>query len=243
MQGPFAIREHTGIEANTDGPLSCFMDKNYNYTRKKLRLPEYGRHIHEMIDFLMTIEDREQRNRQAKIVIGIMGNLNPMLRDTADFTHKLWDHLFIMADFQLDVDSPYPIPSRQMLNPAPRKMEYPRKEIAMKHYGKNVEKIIKALAASDDSAGVEAAVASIAKYMRTKSYEYNQEHPNNEIIIKDIKRMSDGSIPLDEVAINNIKSDYKQSFSAYGKKRQQKVHGGKNQHGNRQGISRRQFSK
>ena len=85
-----------------------FMDKNYNYTRKKLLLPEYGRHIHEMIDFLQTIEDRELRNRQARIIIGVMGNLNPTLRDTADFTHKLWDHLFIMADFELDVDSPYP---------------------------------------------------------------------------------------------------------------------------------------
>ncbi len=219
------------------------MDKNYNYTRKKLLLPEYGRHIHEMVDFLLTIEDRELRNRQARTVIGVMGNINPLLRDTADFTHKLWDHLFIMADFQLDVDSPYPIPSRQMLNPAPRKMEYPRKDISMKHYGKNVEKIIKALAASPDSAGVEAAIAGIAKYMRAKSYEYNQEHPNNEIIIKDIKRMSDGQMPLDEVAINNIKSDYKQSFSAYGKKRQQKTHSGKNQHGGRQGQMRRQFSK
>jgi len=220
-----------------------FMNKNYNYTRKKLRLPEYGRHIHEMIDFLQTIPDREQRNRQAKTVIGVMGNLNPLLRDTADFNHKLWDHLFIMADFQLDVDSPYPTPSRQMLNPAPQKMEYPRKEITMKHYGKNVEKIIRALSRSQDREGVESAVAGIARYMRTKSYEYNQEHPNNEIIIKDIKRMSDGQIPIDEVAINNIKSDYKQSFSAHGKKRQQKPHGGKNIHGARQGQMRRGFQK
>ncbi len=219
------------------------MTKNYNYTRKKLRLPEYGRHIHEMIDFLQTIPDREQRNRQARTVIGVMGNLNPLLRDTADFTHKLWDHLFIMADFQLDVDSPYPTPSRTTLNPAPQKMEYPRKSISMKHYGKNVEKIIRALARSQDRPGVEAAVAGIARYMRTKSYEYNQEHPNNEIIIKDIKRMSDGQMPIDEVAINNIKSDYKQPFSAHGKKRQQKPHGGKNAHGQRQGQMRRGFQK
>ena len=83
------------------------MQKNYNYKRRKLFLPEYGRHIHEMVDSLMQIEDRRERNRQARAVIAVMGNLNPLLRDTADFTHKLWDHLFIMSDFQLDVDSPY----------------------------------------------------------------------------------------------------------------------------------------
>lgn len=76
------------------------MKKNYNYTRRKLYLPEYGRHIHEMVDRLLTIEDREERNRQARAVIAVMGNLNPLLRDTADFTHKLWDHLFIMSDFK-----------------------------------------------------------------------------------------------------------------------------------------------
>ena len=77
------------------------MKKNYNYTRRKLYLPEYGRHIQEMIDSLLEIEDRRERNRQARAVIAVMGNLNPLLRDTADFTHKLWDHLFIMSDFQL----------------------------------------------------------------------------------------------------------------------------------------------
>ena len=112
------------------------MKKNYNYTRRKLYLPEYGRHIHEMVDQLMTIEDREERNRQARAVIAVMGNLQPLLRDTADFTHKLWDHLFIMSDFQLDVDSPYARPSRQDLTVTPRKMQYSQERIAFKHYGK-----------------------------------------------------------------------------------------------------------
>ena len=89
------------------------MNKNYNYLRRRLMIPEYGRHIQEMIDSLLEIEDREERTRQAKAVIAVMGNLNPLLRDTADFTHKLWDHLFIMSDFKLDVDSPYPRPTRE----------------------------------------------------------------------------------------------------------------------------------
>ena len=118
------------------------MKKNYNYTRRKLYLPEYGRHIQEMIDSLQLIEDRRERNRQARAVIAVMGNLNPLLRDTADFTHKLWDHLFIMSDFQLDVDSPYPQPTRQELTIAPRRMAYSQGRIAFKHYGKYVERMI-----------------------------------------------------------------------------------------------------
>ena len=106
------------------------MKKNYNYGRRKLFLPEYGRHIHEMIDSLLTIEDRRERNRQARAVIAVMGNLNPLLRDTADFTHKLWDHLFIMSDFQLDVDSPYPRPSREELTVTPKRMTYSQGRIA-----------------------------------------------------------------------------------------------------------------
>ena len=122
------------------------MKKNYNYTRRKLYLPEYGRHIQEMIDSLLEIEDRRERNRQARAVIAVMGNLNPLLRDTADFTHKLWDHLFIMSDFQLDVDSPYPQPSRQELTASPRRMTYSQGRITYKHYGKYVERMIRGLA-------------------------------------------------------------------------------------------------
>ncbi len=181
-------------------------------------LPEYGRHIHEMIDYLFTIEDRQQRNSQANAVIGVMGNLNPLLRDTADFTHKLWDHLFIMADFKLDVDSPYPIPSAATLAPKPERLRYPDKRIRMKHYGKNVERIIQSLRDVKDESAIEEVVGNLARYMRTKSYEYNQEHPNNEVIIKDIKKLSDNAIKIDEDAIGSLKSEYKQHHSAHTKK-------------------------
>lgn len=191
------------------------MKKNYNYTRRKLYLPEYGRHIHEMVDRLLTIEDREERNRQARAVIAVMGNLNPLLRDTADFTHKLWDHLFIMSDFKLDVDSPYPRPARQDLMISPHKMEYSQRRIAYKHYGKYVAMMLQSLRSEKDRDALDAAIDSLARYMRSKSFEYNQEHPNNEVIIKDIKTMSEGGIELDEVALNNLRSDYKQHFSAH----------------------------
>ena len=190
------------------------MKKNYNYTRRKLFLPEYGRHIHEMIDSLLLIEDRRDRNRQARAVIAVMGNLFPLLRDTADFTHKLWDHLFIMSDFQLDVDSPYPRPSRQELTMSPHRMHYPQGRIAYKHYGKYVERIIKELGHADSPRVVARTIDNLARYMRTKSYEYNQEHPNNEVIVRDIKRMSEGAIKINEEALNNLRSDYKQHHSA-----------------------------
>ena len=191
------------------------MKKNYNYTRRKLYLPEYGRHIQEMVDSLLSIEDRAERTRQAKAVIAVMGNQNPLLRDTADFTHKLWDHLFIMSDFQLDVDSPYPLPARKDIMVEPRKMHYTQTQIPYKYYGKYVGRMLKRLGRETDRASVSSAVDNIARFMRTKSYEYNLEHPNNEVIIKDIKRMSDFAIELDEVALNNLRSEYKQHFSPY----------------------------
>ncbi len=190
------------------------MKKNYNYTRPKLYLPEYGRHIQEMVDSLLDIEERDERTRQAKAVIAVMGNLNPLLRDTADFTHKLWDHLFIMSDFRLDVDSPYPRPGREDLVVAPRRMEYPQSFISHKHYGKYVSRMLRSLVDVKEPESVALAVDNIARYMRAKSFEYNQEHPNNEVIIKDIKRMSGDAIEVDEVALNNLRSDYKQHLPA-----------------------------
>ena len=151
------------------------MERNYNIYRKSLQLPEYGRHIHQMVDNLMAIENREERNRKARVVINVMGNLNPLLRDTPEFTHKLWDHLFIMSDFKLDVDSPYPIPTSQTLTPMPYRMEYPDKRVGLKHYGKYVKKIIRSLEGADDQETVQEVLGDIARYMRTKSYEYNQE--------------------------------------------------------------------
>ena len=222
------------------------MRKNYNNTRKKLFLPEYGRHIHEMVDSLLAIGDRRERNRQARAVIAVMGNLFPLLRDTTDFTHKLWDHLFIMSDFQLDVDSPYPRPTRQELTVSPHPLRYSQSRIAHKHYGKYVEQMIRSLSRNDDPAVVSLTVDNLARYMRTKSYEYNQEHPNNEVILKDIKQMSGGTIEIDEESINNLRSDYKQHFSARpqkGRQQNQSARNGYQQQKSRSGYQQRGYQK
>lgn len=222
------------------------MKKNYNNTRKKLFLPEYGRHIHEMVDSLLAIDDRRERNRQARAVIAVMGNLFPLLRDTTDFTHKLWDHLFIMSDFQLDVDSPYPRPTRQELTVSPHPMRYSQSRITHKHYGKYVEQMIRSLDRIDDPAEVSHTVDNLARYMRTKSYEYNQEHPNNEVILKDIKRMSGGTIEIDEESINNLRSDYKQHLSSRpqkGRQQNQPSRSGHQQQKSRNGFQQRCYQK
>ncbi|MEZ3442681.1 DUF4290 domain-containing protein [uncultured Alistipes sp.] len=222
------------------------MRKNYNNTRKKLFLPEYGRHIHEMVDSLLAIGDRRERNRQARAVIAVMGNLFPLLRDTTDFTHKLWDHLFIMSDFQLDVDSPYPRPTRQELTVSPHPLRYSQSRIAHKHYGKYVEQMIRSLSRNDDPAVVSLTVDNLARYMRTKSYEYNQEHPNNEVILKDIKQMSGGTIEIDEESINNLRSDYKQHLSPRpqkGRQQNQSARNGYQQQKSRSGYQQRGYQK
>jgi hypothetical protein len=214
------------------------MRKNYNYERKKLMLPEYGRHIHEMVDYLCTIPGREQRNFQARCVIAAMGNLNPVLRDTPEYTHKLWDHLFIMSDFQLDVDSPYPIPTAATLMVRPARLPYPQRGIRRKHYGGNISRMVRELEREGDSLAAREALNNIARYMRAKSFEFNQDHPNNEIIIKDIKGMSENGITMDEESINNLKNDYKSFSPARGAKKQypQNRNGKPNRNGKQQNV-------
>lgn len=188
------------------------MYKNYNYLRRRLMIPEYGRHIQEMIDSLLEIEDREERTRQAKAVIAVMGNLNPLLRDTADFTHKLWDHLFIMSDFKLDVDSPYALPTREDLAIKPEHLEYPQSDISHKHYGKNIARVINRLKFEDIS-DVEAELGDVVRYLHGKSMEYNQEHPTAEMIANDIKNLSEGGINLEEEWVKSVEMGHKSASS------------------------------
>ena len=115
----------------------------YNTERKKLIIPEYGRHVHQMVDQAVLVKDKEERNKMAKAIIGVMGNLNPHLRDVPDFQHKLWAQLFIMSDFQLDVDSPFEKPSEDIYkNSMPNKLNYPQSHHKSRFYGNNIKKMI-----------------------------------------------------------------------------------------------------
>ena len=197
------------------------MNKNYNYLRRPLLIPEYGRHIQEMVDSLLEIENRDERTRQAKAVIAVMGNLNPMLRDNPEYTHMLWDHLFIMSDFKLDVDSPYARPTREDLAVKPEKLSYSQGGITHKHYGRNIVRVLNRLKFEDPSK-VASQLADAALYMRNKSNEYNQEHPTGAMIVNDMKILTDGAINLDEEWLKNVESAHKSASSQQKNKKQQK---------------------
>lgn len=219
------------------------MYKNYNYLRRRLMIPEYGRHIQEMIDSLLEIEDREERTRQAKAVIAVMGNLNPLLRDTADFTHKLWDHLFIMSDFRLDVDSPYPLPTREDLAVKPEHLDYPQSDISHKHYGKNIVHVLNRLKYEEPSR-VEAQLEDVVHYMHDKSMEYNQEHPTAEMIANDIKILSEGAINLGEEWLKSVEIGHKSaSLHQKSTKRQQRPQQRQAQKGSRKNGQRHNSQK
>lgn len=173
------------------------MNFDYNTSRKKLALPEYGRHIQKLVDHLMSIQDREERNKVAKSLINVMGNLNPHLRDVADFKHKLWDHLAIISDFKLDIDSPYPVPTQEILTEKPRRVPYNQHPITYKHYGKVIEQIIKKAAEMQDGEEKKVLIEMLANIMKKQYLTYNREAVNDENILKDLSQLSKGKINVE----------------------------------------------
>jgi hypothetical protein len=179
---------------------------DYNTTRPSLLYSEYGRNIQNMVKFIKTLESKDERNKHAQAVIDLMGFLNPHLRDVADFKHKLWDHLFIIADFDLDVDSPYPIPSKESLDTKPDRVPYPSNRIRYKHYGKTVELMIeRAKQITDEPERKSNMVASIANFMKMSYVTWNKDSVSDESIINDLKTLSNGELVLDEnVNLNKV---------------------------------------
>lgn len=174
------------------------MTFDYNTTRPALLYAEYGRNIQNMVRYIKTLPDKEERNKHAQAVIDLMGFLNPHLRDVADFKHKLWDHLFIIADFDLDVDSPYPIPSKESLDTKPKKVPYPMHKIHYKHYGKTVELMIEKAKAVEEPERKAQLVAQIANFMKMSYVTWNKDTVSDETIIADLKTLSKGELSLDE---------------------------------------------
>lgn len=173
------------------------MKISYNSARPDLILPEYGRSIHNMVNHCVSLDDREERNRCARAIIAIMGNLFPHLRDVEDFKHKLWDHLHIMSDFQLEVDSPYPKPLRETFQEKPRKVEYPSGKIKYGHYGKTIELIIDKIAAEPDEEKRKALSVDVANLMKSTYVVWNQNSVRDEVIANDLKKLSDGKLTVE----------------------------------------------
>lgn len=172
------------------------MEFDYNSTRSHLILAEYGRNVQNMVDYICTLETREERNKHAQVVIDLMGFLNPHLRDVADFKHKLWDHLHIISDFKIDVDSPYPKPERGATRSKPEILAYPQHRIRYKHYGKTVEKMIEAAKAMEDSERKEAMVLSIANFMKMAYVTWNKDSVADETILNDLRGLSNEELEV-----------------------------------------------
>jgi hypothetical protein len=166
---------------------------DYNSKRKKLALPEYGRNVQNMIDHLLTIQDRAERNRAAKTIIDVMGNLYPYLRDIAEFNHKLWDHLAIMADFKLDIDYPYEPPSPDILTEKPNKVPYTQYPIKYKHYGLIMEKMIGKISEYEGEEK-DILIQQLANQMKKSYLVWNKDAVEDEKIFLDLAELSGGKL-------------------------------------------------
>lgn len=168
----------------------------YNTERPMLFIPEYGRHFQKMVDHAVSIADREERNKVAKSIISVMGNLQPHLRDVPDFQHKLWDQLFIMSDFKLDVDSPFPITSKEVLQQRPEPLEYPQNHPKYRFYGNNIKRMIDVAVKwekGDMRSGLEYAIAN---HMKKCYLNWNKDTVEDSAIFAHLKELSDGQIDL-----------------------------------------------
>jgi hypothetical protein len=169
---------------------------NYNTSKTTLIIPEYGRYIHDMVYHCMGIEDREKRNHCAKSIIEVMGNLNPHLRDVPEFQHKLWDQLFIISDFGLDVDSPFPISTKAMLTSKPNKIYYPKNDSTYRYYGMNIKKMIQAGLTWEDDEKRKALFFTIANQMKKNYITWNKDQVDDLVIFNHLFEFSGGKIDL-----------------------------------------------
>ena len=168
----------------------------YNSERQRLLIPEYGRHLQKLIDQATIIEDAETRNKAAKYIIQVMGSLNPHLRDVPDFQHKLWDQLFIMSDFRLDVESPYPIPSRDVLQLKPDVLQYPQNFPKYRFYGNNIKYMIDVANKWEEGEMKNALVLVIANHMKKSYLSWNKDTVKDDVIFEHLFELSGGKINL-----------------------------------------------
>ncbi len=171
-----------------------------------MALPEYGRNVQKMVDHIKTIEDREERNRAARTIIQIMGNLNPHLRDEGDFKHKLWDHLALIADFELDIDAPYPPPEKTKLNEKPNQIPYRQDDIRYLHYGRIIKLLIDTASELKEGKEKEYLTTLIVNQMKKAYVTWNRNQVADEVIISDMIMLSGGKLKMTEgVKILDIK--------------------------------------
>jgi hypothetical protein len=168
----------------------------YNTQRSKIIISEYGRNIQKMIDHAITIEDRTQRNLNAQIIVKVMGQVNSQYKDSEDFIEKLWDHLFIMSDYKLDVDPPFHIPEKEKIQEKPKKVEYPDKNIKYRHYGHAIQRFITKASKMEEGEEKDSFTYYIANMMKKNFLLYNRETVDDELIHKHLEELSNGELKI-----------------------------------------------
>lgn len=170
----------------------------YNTKRTQLIIPEYGRHVQLMIDQIMETQDRKERNKMARAVIGIMGNMNPHLRDVPDFQHKLWDQLFIMSNFELDVESPFEKPQKEILAQKPDRLDYPQRNPKYRFYGNNIKSMINVAINWEEGDLKNALVFNIANHMKKCFLNWNKDTVQDEVILNHLSELSQNQLKVKE---------------------------------------------
>ena len=208
----------------------------YNTERVRLYIPEYGRNVQKMVDYLKTIDDREKRNAQARAVIKVMEILNPAVHLQDNFEQKLWDHLFIISGFDLDVDAPYPMPEPESLNEPPMQVPIQKTQIKASHYGRNIENMLALIADHEDGEVKTAMILTLAGYMKQQYLIWNKDTVTDETIFQDMERLSDGRIKVPE-GLQIVKVD------AGGQRQGGQQHGKQGRNRQKNQKNRKQFNK
>jgi len=223
----------------------------YNTTRNHLIYREYGRHIQKMVEYLLSLEDPEARQRNAQVVIELMGFLNPHLKNVEDFRHKLWDHLFLISDFTLDVESPYPIPTRETLKAKPDPLRYPKKYPRFNHLGKNIEVVIDKALKEENPEKRQGFANAIAYYMKLAYNNWHHETVHDDAIQGELTNLTDGQLTFTNTPYvrqhrpNEGRDRDRGGYGDYRNKRnpkfQQRDRGGRNDRNDRGGKFKKRY--
>ncbi len=182
------------------------MIAEYNTQREQIKLKEYGRNVQKLVNYIRTIPDKDKRTEMATTLIELIKQLAPSVKEAFENPQRIWDDLYIMADFNFDINNPYPVPNPETVFKKPQPMTYPQGRVRYKHYGKNIEKLIVEALAKEDPKEQENAVIYLGKLMKTFHGNWNKETIDDSVIIKDIEKMSDGklTLSLDKVREENL---------------------------------------
>ena len=181
----------------------------YNTTRSNLILREYGRNFQKLVEYVGNVKDKEQRNKMSKTLVEMMKITQPSFMDQSEVEAKMWDDLYIMSDYSLDIDSPYPKPKRKSESDIPKKLHYPKSKIRYRHYGKKIELLIEEACKLKKEDEKEAAVIHIGKIMKSFFGMWNKESIDNKVIVENIKELSNNKLSIDIEKVKELNLFYK----------------------------------